>query len=129
MNFLFKIKEKGIIMHDRNRDLIKEKQDEFWINYYAKFNIEYTPSKRLYMVPVIFDLCIDKDELLHYSTAVKYLISEFENLGKNTCSFSIACNYWQRKCHMNNIKCSFEDIKDAYNLAYGNGSEYEFKEL
>lgn len=116
-------------MSDWNRDILKEKQDEFWIKYYSKFNIEYIPSKKLYMIPMIFDLCIDKEELIYYSRAVNYLISEFEFISKNTCSFSIACNYWQRKCNMNDIRCTFDDIKEAYNLAYGYGSEYEFEEL
>lgn len=114
-------------MSNWDYNVTEKERDIFWIEYYSKFGIEYIPNKELYITRMTCEY--EYLDRIFATKAVQYLLSEFETTSKNTVSFSKACNYWINKCGMENIKCSFDDIKEAYTLAYGYGCEFEFEKL
>lgn len=103
-------------------------RQEYWVEFYKKYNIEYIPNKSLYYDYMTAD-SIDLRSYYYSSRATRYLLDEFVDINKNTSSFSVACDYWISSCATQGIKCKKEDIQEAYNLAYGYGCEYEFENL
>lgn len=117
------------MFNDFYKDVKKEQQDKFWIEYYNQFNIEYKPSNNLFIRPMYRTIYWDELTDLDYrNKSLMFLLEEFDTITKNTVSFSCAYNYWGDKLKSRNLECTFEVIKDAYTIAYGNGSEYEFEE-
>ena len=41
----------------------------------------------------------------------------------------MACDCWIASCGTQGIKCTRDDVVQAYNIAYGYGCEFEFEEL
>jgi hypothetical protein len=60
--------------------------------------------------------------------AVEYLISEFSSLTKNILTYEEACNYWIFNCGVQGIKCTKDDVHEAYTACYGGGCEWEWYE-
>ena len=104
----------------------KEKQ-QYWVEYYKKYNIEYSPDKGIKWDYFTYDFC--NNDIYSCSVAIIFLLSEFKILQKNICSYSQAVDYWIGACNNKGFKCTREDVKEAYTLAYGHGCEFEFREL
>ena len=105
----------------------KEKQ-QYWVEYYAKIGLEYKPSNDFKYYRISYDLTLDEDDIIT-NPAIYFLLSEFEICSKNTLSYSHAMDLWIDKCRRNGIKCTRQDVQDAYTYAYGYGCEYEFEYL
>lgn len=113
------------------RDLELQKNNDrqqYWVNYYAKFNINYTPTKDMKYLPITFDLTLDEEDIIT-NPAILFLLSEFEISSKNILSYSFAMDLWIDKCLRNGIPCTRQNVHDAYTYAYGYGCEYEFEYL
>ena len=104
---------------------IEKERQQYWVEYYAKMGIEYKPSKNLKYDIAIYDLTIDEDDVIT-NPAILFLLSEFECCSKNVLSYSHAMDLWIDKCRRNGIKCTKQNVHDAYTYAYGYGCEYEF---
>lgn len=61
------------------------------------------------------------------SKATKHLLLEFEGLKKNSLSYKISMDTWKAQCLTQGIICTNQDIQTAYDLAYGNGCEWEWE--
>ena len=107
---------------------IEDDRQQYWVDYYAKYHIEYKPTKDIKYLPVTFDLTLDEDDVIT-NPAICFLLSEFEMSSKNILSYSFAMDLWIDKCSRNGIKCTRQDVEDAYSYAYGYGCEYEFPYL
>ncbi len=107
---------------------IEKARQEYWVKYYADRGVEYTPSNNFKFYPILYDLTIP-DEGYITNPAVLFLLSEFECMKKNILSYNYAMDLWIAKCRRNGIKCTRQDVHDAYTYAYGYGCEYEFEYL
>ncbi len=116
----------SIFEHHTNKEYERQ---QYWVEYYKKHNIVYVPSKgRIKWDYLVYDLTFPDDGYI-CNRAVEFLLSEFEILRKNVCSYSQAIDYWIGVCNNQGIKCTRENIKEAYDLAYGYGCEFEFSEI
>lgn len=113
--------------YDEHKQIEKDRR-QYWADYYAKMGIEYEPSNDLKYYRVTYDLTIDEDDIIT-NPAICFLLSEFGCSSKNVLSYSHAVDLWIDKCRRNGIRCTRQNVHDAYTYAYGLGCEYEFEYL
>jgi len=91
-------------------------------------NIDYTPtrSNSYGRVPPL-EITLDTyPEGYINNKAIEYLISEFTFLTKNILSYEEACSYWIHNCNNQGIKCTKQEVQEAYDICYGYGCEFEW---
>ncbi len=106
----------------------EELREEYWVEYYKRSGIDYVYTKNLRYQYFIYELSLPDNGVID-NKAVEHLLSEFKYLTKNTASYSKAMDYWIGNCRKREIRCTREDVSEAYTLAYGHGCEYEFEYL
>jgi len=86
--------------------------------------IDYTSTEHCYG-RVSFNLETPIEELETY-LAVKALLREFSCFTKNILCKDVAIDYWVSYLKRMGIPCNYYDIQVAYDLAYGDGCEFEW---
>ena len=84
--------------------------------------IDYSPTGPMSYGYVQYDIV----EGYERNDAIDFLISEFECLKKNIISKSEAQKFWIVSASHHGVKCTDQDVENAYNIAYGHGCEYEW---